>query len=105
MITRGVEAFLKKTAIAYHQNPVLLLGFGGYAITAFFKNASTSRVHLPVGHMHNKRMHPWPWVTVGGSGGILGFGNLERNQHHAFFSPHIPHEEDTEKISYPVAAL
>ena len=39
--TRGVEVFLKKTAIAYHQNSDFLLGFGRYAIS---KNASTSRV-------------------------------------------------------------
>jgi len=41
--TRDVEAFLKKTAIAYHQNSAFLLGFGRYAIAVFFKNASTSR--------------------------------------------------------------
>ena len=42
--TRGAQAFLKKTAIAYHQNSAFLLGFGRYAIAVFFKNASTSRV-------------------------------------------------------------
>ena len=42
--TRGVEAFLKKTAIAYHQNLTFLLGSWPYAIAVFFKNASTPRV-------------------------------------------------------------
>ena len=42
--TRGVEAFLKKTAIAYHQNSAFLLVFGRYAIAVFLKNDSTSRV-------------------------------------------------------------
>jgi len=42
--TRGVEAFLKKTAIAYHQNLAFLLGSRPYAIAVFFKNASTPRV-------------------------------------------------------------
>jgi len=42
--TRGVEAFLKKTAIAYHQNLAFLLGSPPYAIAVFFKNASTPRV-------------------------------------------------------------
>jgi len=44
MGTRGVEAFLKKTAIAYHQNLTFLLGSRPYAIAVFFKNASTPRV-------------------------------------------------------------
>jgi len=44
--TRGVEAFLKKTAIAYHQNLAFLLGSPPYAIAVFFKNASTPRVLL-----------------------------------------------------------
>jgi len=42
--TRGVEAFLKKIAIAYHQNLTFLLGSRPYAIAVFFKNASTPRV-------------------------------------------------------------
>jgi len=42
--TRNVEASLKKTDIAYHQNLAFLLGFGRYAISVFFKNASTLRV-------------------------------------------------------------
>jgi len=42
--TRALEAFLKKTAIAYRQNLVLFLEFRWYAIAVFFKNASTSRV-------------------------------------------------------------
>jgi len=43
---RSVEAFLKKTAIAYHQNLAFLLGSPPYAIAVFFKNASTPRVLL-----------------------------------------------------------
>ena len=42
--TRAVEAFLKKTTIAYRQNLVLFLEFRWYAIVVFFKNASISRV-------------------------------------------------------------
>ena len=37
LCTRGVEVFLKKTAITYHQNSASLLGFGRYAIAVFFK--------------------------------------------------------------------
>jgi len=46
--TRNVEASLKKTDIAYHQNLAFLLGFGRYAISVFFKNASTLRVSSPL---------------------------------------------------------
>jgi hypothetical protein len=42
--TRGVEAFLGKTAIAYHQNLAFLLGFRPYTIAVFFKSASKLRV-------------------------------------------------------------
>ena len=42
--TRAVEAFLKKTAIAYRQILVLFLEFRWRGIEFFFKNASTSRV-------------------------------------------------------------
>ena len=41
---RNVEVFLKKTAIACHQNLGVLLEYGWYAIEVFFKNASTLRV-------------------------------------------------------------
>jgi len=40
--TRDVEVFLKKTAITSHQNLAFLLGFGGYVVSVFFKDASTS---------------------------------------------------------------
>ena len=43
-ITRAVEEFLKKTAIAYRQNLLLFLEFRWHAIAVFLKNASTSRV-------------------------------------------------------------
>jgi len=52
--TRGVEAFLKKTAIAYHQNLAFLLGFQPYAIAVFFKNASTPRVGFADGNWTDK---------------------------------------------------
>jgi len=42
--TRGVEAFLKKTAIAYGPDPSKKAKFWWYAIAVFFKNASTPRV-------------------------------------------------------------
>jgi len=42
--TRGVEAFLKKTAIAYGGDPSKNAKFWWYAIAVFFKNASTPRV-------------------------------------------------------------
>jgi len=44
--THGVEAFLKKAAIAHHQNLAFLLGFRPYTMEVFFflKNASTLRV-------------------------------------------------------------
>jgi len=42
--TRGVEAFLKKTAIAYGRDPSKKAKFWWYAIAVFFKNASTPRV-------------------------------------------------------------
>jgi len=42
--TRGVEAFLKKTAIAYGRDPSKKVKFWWYAIAVFFKNASTPRV-------------------------------------------------------------
>jgi len=51
--TRDVEAFLKKTAIAYHQIWPFWLDFRGYAIAVFFKNASTSRVLLHLTTLHN----------------------------------------------------
>jgi len=38
------RSVFKKTDIAYHQNLAFLLGFGRYAISVFFKNASTLRV-------------------------------------------------------------
>ena len=34
--THGVEALLKKAAIAYHQNLAFLLGFQLYAMEVFF---------------------------------------------------------------------
>jgi len=46
--TRGVEAFLKKTAIAYGGDPSKKAKFWWYAIAVFFKNASTPRVKLVV---------------------------------------------------------
>jgi len=42
--TRNVEAFFKKTDIAYHPNPSKKSRFGWYTISVFFKNASTLRV-------------------------------------------------------------
>jgi len=42
--TRNVEAFLKKTDIAYRPNPSKKAKFWWYAISVFFKNASTLRV-------------------------------------------------------------
>jgi len=42
--TRGVKAFLKKTAIAYGRDPSKKVKFWWYAIAVFFKNASTPRV-------------------------------------------------------------
>ena len=44
--TRDVEAFLKKTAIAYHLNSRKSTKFWRYAIAVFFKNASTARVQV-----------------------------------------------------------
>jgi len=44
--TRDVEAFLKKTAIAYRPNPSKKAEFWWYAVAVFFKNASTSRVRV-----------------------------------------------------------
>ena len=45
-ITRNVEAFLEKTAIAYRQNMAFFLEFGWHAIAVFSKNATTLRVVL-----------------------------------------------------------
>ena len=41
---RGIEAFLKKTDIAYRQKLTFLFGSRPYAIAVFFKNASALRV-------------------------------------------------------------
>jgi len=51
--TRNVEAFLKKTDIAYRPNPSKKAKFWWYAISVFFKNASTLRV-LGYGHKGRK---------------------------------------------------
>jgi len=42
--TRNVEAFLEKTAIAYHPNSRKSAKFGWYVMTVFSKNATTLRV-------------------------------------------------------------
>ena len=46
--TRSVEAFLEKTAIAYHPFSRKSAKFWRYAIAVFFKNASTLRVPVAV---------------------------------------------------------
>jgi len=55
--TRGVEAFFKKTAIAYCGDPSKKAKLGWYAIAVFFKNASTPRVQYALPPWHY-RYHP-----------------------------------------------
>ena len=47
--TSDVEAFLKKTAIAYHQNLAVFLRFGRYAIEVFFKKTLWHREYSSYG--------------------------------------------------------
>ena len=71
--TRGVEAFLKKTAIASGRDPSKKAKFWWYAIAVFFKNASTPRVGSPC-ILHSKNWDSLRYLGVrrhapGGGGG------------------------------------
>ena len=67
--TRGVEAFFKKTAIAYCGDPSKKAKLGWYAIAVFFKNASTPRVEGS-----SRKYNPYQKFQVLGGGWRLVMG-------------------------------
>jgi len=52
-----VEAFLKKTDIAYHLNPRKKTRFGWYAISVFFKTLRHCEYSYKYGICNDKVMH------------------------------------------------